>query len=359
MRVTSTAGALRNALVTASHATPSNPSLIAYSGVLLLVNDATASLVGSDGETTISAQLDVEEPSPGQVLVAPGPLGKYLATLDPELGVTLSAEEGGDLEVAAKGCRPYTFRPISATFPLPAAIKSAPAAVDFTRLLAALKAVRASTPKENPGVQLVSSGTSLHLYTTDSYRLSGAELPEAGFGDFAGQISLAVLERLARQQIDRVSVDPLGTRTLRFAGPEVVISTRLLATPFPSVDNVLAQMPPHSANMPTSELRRALARLAAVSGESTPLHCNIAEGSLSISVTNTDVGTGAEDVSLLAQQGGAFEFGVKLGYLSDAVAAHDTAEVSFRWTLPEQPLFVVSEDPFAVTSVVMPVRLKG
>lgn len=358
MRLTSTAGALRSALVTASHATPSNPSLLAYSGVLALVKGDVLSFIGSDGETTISAQLPVEEAEDGKALVAPGPLGKYLATVDNEAVVTVHAGETSDIEVAAAGCRPYTFRPIAATFPMPAPVKSAPSSVDFSRLLAALKAVRASTPKENPGVQLVSSGEALHLYSTDTYRLSGAELPEAGFGDFTGQVSLAVLDRLARQQIDRVSVDARG-RTLRFAGPEVVISTRLLATPFPPVDNVLAQEPPHSARIPTTELRQALARLAAVSGDATPLHCRIGDGALSISVTNADVGTGAEDIALGGDAGAEIEFGVKLAYLADAIAAHDTAEVTLGWTLPEQPMFLVSTDPFRVTTVVMPVRLKS
>lgn len=358
MRLTSTAGALRNALVTAGHATPSNPTLIAYSGVLLLVKGGNASLIGSDGETTISAQVPVVDTEDGQALVLPGPLGKYLATLDAEAAVAVSVGADGhsDLEVTAAGCRPYTFRPISATFPMPAAIKSAPAGVDFARLLAALKSVRASTSKENPGVQLVSNGTTLHLYSTDSYRLSGAELPEAGFGDFTGQVSLGVLERIARQQIDRVSIDTRG-RTLRFAGPEVVVSTRLLASPFPPVENVLANLPPHSVTLPTAELRRALARLGAVSGEATPLRCHVADDVMSISVENADIGTGAEEVALPKPAASTLDFGVKLGYLSDAVAAHDTTEVTFGWTLADQPLFVVSAEPFPVTTVVMPVRL--
>lgn len=355
MRFSTTAGALRDALTTARHATPAIPSLVAYSGALLLVKGERLSVIGSDGETTISAVVAVSGATDGQILLPPKPLGAWLATLAADAVVEVEAGDGVDVEVRAGKSAPYRFRPLAATFPLPAAPKSAPRAVDLSRLGAGLAAVRTSVAKEAPGVQLVSSAEGLILHSTDNYRLSRSMLPEAGFGEFTGLVSLSVLDRVARHQVSEVSVDARA-RTLRFGGPEVVISTRLLGTPFPAVEAVLGATPPFQVGVEVEGLRTALSRLAAIA-EASPLRCRLDDSVLVLSVENTDLGSGSEEVPLTSAVAAPFEFAVKLAYLVDAVHSHDTDEVVLGWSGSMAALYLNSVSPLPVTSVVMPVRL--
>lgn len=356
MRFSTTAGALRDAVATARHAVPANASLVAYSGVLLLVKGAQLAIFGSDGETTISALVAVADSSDGQVLLPPRPLTNYLNTLDPSAAISVRADEGADVEVQAGTHAPYRFRPVAATFPQPSMPRTAPVPVQLGRLGLALSAVRASVSKENPGVQLVSSvEDGLVLHSTDNYRLSRSEISEGGFGEFSGLVPLGVLDRVARSEINQVSVDTKG-RTLRFSGPEISISARLLSTPFPSVESVLTSTPPSSASFPAADLRQALAALASIA-ESEPLRCSVDQDRLTLSISNADLGSGEEVVDLNEPVTTPFEFAVKLNYLLEAVNSHDASVLTLGWSSAVAPLFVSSRDPLPVISVVMPVRL--
>lgn len=352
---TTTAGEFRDALTTARHAVPNTPALVAYSGVLLSVRSGQLAVIGSDGETTIAAHLTPSQASDGQVLILPKPLGAFLATLPATSVVEVSQTDGGDIEVSRPVGTPYRFRPVAATFPLPQPPRTAPVKVDFTRLGDALASVRSATARENPGVQLVSTVASLTLNTTDNYRLARAELGEAGFGEFTGVLSLGVLERIARVEITSVAVDAKA-KALRFAGPRVTVSARQLATPFPMVDKVLEAELPGAVRFRSEDLAGALARLAAVA-EIEPLRCRLEHDRWTLDVANADLGSGHEEIELRTNAPTPFEFGVSLQYLADAVAAHGADEVSLEFSTPLQPLFLRSSEPFAVTTVVMPVRV--
>lgn len=356
MKFSTTAGALRDALATARHAVPGNASMVAYSGVLLTVKGTLLGVVGSDGETTITALVQVEGGEDGKVLLPPKPMGNYLATLAADAAITLTAPEGTDVEVQAGTHAPYRFRPIAATFPEPSPPKSSPVKVDLSRLGSALAAVRASVAKENPGVQLVSSEEDgLVLHSTDNYRLSRAEIEEGGFGEFSGVVPLGVLDRVARSEITHVTVDSKG-RTLRFSGPSVSVTARLLSTPFPSVESVLTSTPPSTASFRASDLRQALAALSSIA-EAEPLRCSLDQDRLTLSISNADLGSGEEVVDLVDPVPAPFEFAVKLNYLSEAVNSHEAEVLTLGWSSSTSPLFVSSSDPIPVISVVMPVRI--
>lgn len=355
MKFSTTAGALRDALSTARHATATTASFVAYSGVLLLVKKGQLAVIGSDGETTMSALLGVEDSTDGQALLPPRPLGNYLGTLDASTSITVTASEGADVEVRAGTHAPYKFRPVAATFPMPAPTKTAPTEVRLDRLGQALSAVKSSVPKESPGVQLVSSEEGLFLHSTDSYRLSRAHLPESGFGEFSGVLPLSVLDRVARSEVNQVSVDQKG-RTLRFSGPGIIVSARLLSTAFPAIEGVVSNVPESRVSFPTADLRQALTRLAAIA-EGEPLYCTIEQDQLQLTVSNVDLGSGEEIVHLSSPTSTPFKFAVKLNYLLDATNSHESDTLSLAWASATSPLFVLSESPFSVTTVVMPMRV--
>ena len=177
-------------------------------------------------------------------------------------------------------------------------------------------------------------------------------LSEAGFGEFSGVLPPAVLDRLAKLDIDGVAFDDRG-RLLRFVGRRsdaagVSCTTRLLTDhQFPSVDAVLEHDPPKKATLPVAPVRAAMARLASVS-ESTPLRVRIESRAITVSVDTPELGGGVEHVDLPGQASTPFSLAVNRSYLAEALDAdgRDGAAV-LACNEPNDPLFLSSTDPAA------------
>lgn len=355
MDLNTTAGALRHALTTASQATPSRPALAAYGGCLLLLKQNRLSVVGADGELTIATKLDVDGKTDGQALVPPRPLQSFLATVAADAAVHVVADSGA-VEVTATGLAPYRFRTLQATFPMPAANRAKPVGVNFELLGRAVAAVRAAVSSEHGGVEIVSDDSSLSLRATDNYRLHAATIGGAGFGTFTGVIGFDVLDRLAKHNIDGVSIDGKG-RSVRFSGDDVVVSARLLGVPFPPVGSYLEIEQPTKIVLNIAEFRAKLTRLATV-GDTAPILCQAAGKTMTLGVTNPELGSGSETIELDQAVGDEVEFYADHGYLSEAFAAHETNTVQLSYAQSLQPVVLRSnvEGGVAVTTLIQPVR---
>ena len=344
---------LRDAIQNASGATPANPSMVAYSGVQLIADERGLTIIGSDGETTITASTHATIERTGSVLLPPKPISTLLARLAPSLTATVSLGSDGELVLEAGSRAPYRFRPLSATFPQPAQPAGGYREIDLGRLSMAIAAVRHATSRDLPAIQLVSDDQRLLLNATDSYRLAQAVLPEGSFGPFTGLVPLSVLERVARAGADAVATDP-RSRLVSFRTPGATITTRLLATAFPAVDGVLASIPTSAVRFETQPILDGLGRLAAVAADS-PVRVSIEANTISLEVSNVDLGSGTEEAPLAAPCAQPIEFHVKLQYLIDALSRFDA--VALHYSSPTQPLFVRSTSPVESTQVVMPIRL--
>lgn len=353
MQLTTTAGQLRNALALARHATPASPALVAYSGVLLEVKGSTLHVTGSDGETTITATVDVDDAKDGSVLLLPRPLGGYLDGLDPARRITVTSTSTGDATVSPTGGNPYQFRPVSASFPQPPTLDGTPVPFNAQRLGTALTIIRSAVARENLAVQLVSSNKGLVLHSTDTYRLSRAVLPEAGFGDFTALFPLPVLERASKLAVSHVALDTLS-RLAVFSGPGFTITSRLLATPFPAVETVLDNQPDTSVTFQAADVLDALTRLAAVA-EQSALKVRLDGNTMTLAAKNDDLGSGTETVTLDAPAREPFEFMVRLSYLADALGS-GASQARLSYSGPLAPLFFSGNDPLTHTYIVMPVR---
>lgn len=355
MKLTTNAGALAEALTLASKVIVKAPSLAVYSGAHLAVTAKGLQVTGSDeAGTSITITVEVTDAEPGSAILLPKPLSAYLATLPPTTRITLRADDATKVSIDAGGATPYTFRAMDATFPAPTAVKADSAPADLARLGDAVDAVRecAGTTKV---VQLVSDDTGLRLHATDGQRLASAHLPEAGFGPFTGVLPLRNLEKVADAGITRVDVDRRG-RVLTATGPTVSIVSRLLEQMFPSVDAILEARPPHTAVIPTAALRAALNRLASVA-DNRPLNVALNGDQMQLSVASANVGSGGETIQLEQPCTAEVSFGINMDYLAQAVAAHRCAEVTLAWSGPHAAVYLLTTEPFPVTTIVMPVRI--
>jgi len=356
MRCTLPAGELRNILIVASSATPPIPSQPAFGGVLLVVAKDRLTTIGYDGDTSISANTAVTDSVDGQVLVPPRPLSAYLSNVDPNQSVRLEAVSDVEVSVTAGGGTPYRFRRIPAAFPLPTVIKSAVYPTDLSRLASALIAVRPSVPKETPVVQITSGPYGLRLHATDNYRLTRAELPEAGLGsDLSAVVSLAVLERAARNGVTSIQVDP-ASKSIRFLSEHVAIATRFLSVDFPNVDTIVERKMDNHCVLPTTEVKLALQRLSAIA-ESSPLNVTLAQDKMTLSVENAELGSGVEEITLASHVDAPFRFAAKLSYLADALGGIGKSDSILSWSNANEAVYLSTEDPLPIICIVMPMRV--
>ena len=353
MKFSTTVADLRDSLGVARPVIPANPSLLAYSGVHLEVADGILHTTGSDGETTLSARTKVNEVDPGRVLVSPKPLAGFLSGLPAPTRLTVSVD-AGDLVIEPEAMEAYRFRPLAATYPAAPTPAGEAVTADLSRLALALTIIKPAVPKDTTAVQLVSTDTGLSLNATDTYRLAHVELPEAAFGTFTGVVPLAVLERAAKANADTVRVDSKA-RMISFASPEVTVTARLLAIPFPAVEAVLSAVPPDMVRFVPSDLTGALGRITSIADQSA-VSVSIEEASLRLSASSAEVGQGAETITLREAVPVPFEVLVRGSFLQDACASVGSNTAELHYSGPLQPLFLCTSDPFEVVHVVMPVR---
>lgn len=353
MKFSTTVAELRDSLSVARPVIPANPSLLAYSGVHLEVADGVLHTTGSDGETTLSARTPVNEVDPGRVLVSPKPLAGFLSGLPASTRLSVSVE-AGDLVIEPESMEAYRFRPLAATYPAAPTPAGEAVSTDFSRLALALSVIKSAVPKDTSAVQLVSTDSGLSLNATDTYRLAHVELPEAAFGAFTGVVPLAVLERAAKANTDTVRIDTKA-RMISFASPEVTVTARLLAIPFPAVEAVLASVPPDKVRFAPSDLTGALGRITSIADQSA-VAVSIEEASMRLSASSAEVGQGAETVALSEAAPVPFEVLVRGSFLQDACAAVGSDHAQLHYSGPLQPLFLRASEPFDVVHVVMPVR---
>jgi len=347
------AGALRDALGKARQIIPATPNMVAYSGILVQATSGRLDVTASDGDSTITVSVACAVETPGQVLLSPKPVAGFLSSVDSEDQIEVELS-GGDLRLRVDDLSPYVFRPLSATFPLPGTPPAGARPERIGDLLAGIQAVRAAAGRDMPVVQVVSDDEQLVLHTTDGFRLARAVLPGAGFGVLTGVLSLPVLERAARLGPQEVTVD-VKARQLSFRGETVLVSSRMLGTPFPPVDSVLVSAPPQVTSLNPRSLARALARISSVAEQGT-LSLEFEGSELRLRASAAEVGEGQEIVALEVPAPAPFALQLRAPYLADAVASLGEESVAVAYSGVLQPLFFSSSAPVSVTQVIMPVR---
>jgi len=354
MRFTISTSGFRDALSRARQLIPATPSLLAYSGVLLQTDgESSVRVTSSDGDSTMTVTAPATIAKPGQVLVSPRPLLSLLASFDAR-DVLVDVDDAGDVVVSGEGMNPYAFRPLSSTFPLPGTPAPGVRPERLKEFLSGLSLIRAAAGRDTPVVQLVSDGDQLVMHATDGFRLARVALPGAGFGTFTGVLSLPVVDRVARMSPEEVTVD-LRARTLAFRGDGAIVTSRMLATPFPAVETVLLNTPPAVTSCVASDVARSLSRLSSIAEQGT-VALEFSGTELHLRASTAEVGSGHEVVSLRSPVPATFQIQLRAPYLSDAVTAFGTGDVSIAYSGSLQPLYLSSGDDIPVTHVVMPVR---
>lgn len=347
---------LRDAIAATRPALTATPTLHAHAAVRIVAEGSNVSVSATDGDTTIVAKCEANVVEEGELFVVPKHPASWLAALPATTPIDVTYVPGEDLSITPKGYAAYSFRTLATTLPPPPEPKSPLRPADFTRFAEALASVRTAAPRDGGGVHLLSSGTTLALRATDNYRLHSAVLEGAGFGDFDGVVTASMLDQVAQHDIEAVSFDP-RTRTMWFMAPKIRIATRLLAVPFPPVDELLSLAYGTKVQMSKPALTDALRRLASVT-ETAPVVVSIVDGTAEISCSDPEVGSACERVPATVEGPQPVTFAALRGFLADAVAAHRSDTVTLGWDSPSSRVVLHSEKPHPTITVTMPIVLE-
>jgi len=369
MKAVVSAGDLAEALSVAALVMPSSTTLVAYTGVLFSVHadDAVLRLTASDGTTTLTAPITIDsaDAADGSLLVVPGPLRSFLATLPANTQVSLTAA-ASCLAVEASDSPPYEFNALAATLPAGEGNVGAFTPIDFSWLPTVLAACASSASAPAGSAEAVvhvkSSPQGLLVSATDSVRVT--RVVAAGVVwpyEIDAVISIKTLRLLRKLGVTAVGSHEVNRSLIFGFGDGGVCVTRTVDAPFPAVDVVLQTENAVAVTVDVTQMRTALARLKSVAaaksgaGSVCPLVVDVSGSELCLSMNTVDVGAGSELVPV-AGSVAPIRFGVNIEYLTDAFLAVSAAQAVFSWTSPSTPLRV-DDAASGVHVVLMPVKL--
>lgn len=304
----------------------------------------------SDQVHLIAAVPGAKTLDKGEALVAPGPVGSYLAALPGQETVTVSTTET-DLVIDRGDSRPYSFLLLHATYPEVQPSKGSKTSVDLGRLGDAVGAVKRSAGDEGM-IQVKSDDNNITLASTDNYRLTQAIIANAGFGEYEAVLPLSAVERVAKIDPKIITFDK---KTLTAVSDDVSMTARALADQtFPALDSVLGKAPAHTVTLSKAELVQAGQRLQAVGADSS-VAIAIDHDSLSMVLTDSTVGRGQEEVSVQGGPTTTFTVSVNLKFLIDAALSHVEDTLTLGFTSASDIVFLRTRGTMQVTSAVMPV----
>jgi len=320
-----------------------SPSQIAFTGVFLEVKEDSLYLTSSDGDTMIKVEIKVNDNIDGSILIAAKPIITYLGSVASETIVTVIKKENGDLQINSNN-KPYTFRTIpNVHFPKNNLSPSFGRTGDYSNFATGLKIVKDALKKDDPSILLISENGNLKLLATDRERLVKAEFFTGSSESFSAVLPYAALERASKLQLNSIEEDVAG-KSVRFSSTGTVLSTRTIAEPFPDTTYILQSIPETFITFEPKVLSTSLARLASVA-ENEAIVVSIKDQSMLISVDNTEVGAGEEEILINNPSGYQYDFKMNLVFMQNAVRNSSGQNISLFFSSAKSPIYISSVDP--------------
>jgi DNA polymerase-3 subunit beta len=323
-----TTAELAGAMQAVARFLPSRPTDPVLTGVLLTASADGLVLACTDRERAVRLACPATVHTDGTVLVPGRPLAETLRALDDEL-----------VRVAVEGSR-LAVRTSRARFALPLldvdvhpGVAPPPplvGRVSADLALPALVSVAGAASRDGAlplftGVRLRADGDVLRLVATDRYRLALAELPWHGVGRFDVLVPAGLFTEIVRQAARSSSATELALHAdddrAAFAWDDHVVSTALLATPFPDENRYLGRPGDASVVLSPTELAAAVHRVGLYAGERGAVTIDLGDGEVRVRCDSAELGEAEESVK--AGVTGRLTQTYRTRYLLDALRAFD------------------------------------
>ena len=207
----------------------------------------------------------------------------------------------------------------------------------------------------------VEGQTMLRVVATDGHRLARVEMgaPEGSAG-MPGIIiprkTVAEVQKLIDGVSETVKVD-VSTAKIRFTLGEVVLTSKLIDGTFPDYLRVIPSGNDKRLVVDRAPFAAAVDRVSTISSErGRAVKLAVADGKLTLSVTNPDSGSAVEELEV-DYDSAPIDIGFNARYLLDITAQIDSDTALFKLADPGSPTLVLDHDGAAALYVLMPMRV--
>ncbi|MFV0281033.1 MAG: DNA polymerase III subunit beta [Rhodoblastus sp.] len=196
---------------------------------------------------------------------------------------------------------------------------------------------------------------------TDGHRLARVEIPApAGSAGMPGVIvprkAVSEVQKLIEDTEADISIE-LSSSKIRFNFGAVVLTSKLIDGTFPDYARVIPASNDKRLTVERSDFARAVDRVSTISSErGRAVKMALADGKLTLSVTNPDAGAAIEELEV-DYDSGALDIGFNAKYLLDIAQQLDSDTALFRLADAGSPTIIQDHDGAAALYVLMPMRV--
>jgi DNA polymerase-3 subunit beta len=201
----------------------------------------------------------------------------------------------------------------------------------------------------------------LRAVATDGHRLARVEVaaPE-GSGGMPGIIvprkTVAEVQKLIDGASETVKVE-VSTAKIRFTFGDVVLTSKLIDGTFPDYLRVIPSGNDKRLVVDRKPFQEAVDRVSTISSErGRAVKLAVADGKLTLSVTNPDSGSAVEELEV-DYDSAPIDIGFNARYLLDITAQIDSDTALFKLADPGSPTLVLDRDGASALYVLMPMRV--
>ena len=201
----------------------------------------------------------------------------------------------------------------------------------------------------------------LRAVATDGHRLARIEIPApAGSTGMPGIIvprkAVSEILKLVEDGGPEVAVELSATK-IRLTLGEVVLTSKLIDGTFPDYGRVIPANNDKLLMVDRAPFAAAVDRVSTISSErGRAVKLAVADGKLTLSVTNPDSGSAVEELEV-DYEAAAIDIGFNARYLLDITAQLDSDVALFKLADPGSPTLILDRDGAAALYVLMPMRV--
>lgn len=362
MRFVADRDTLLKAVAAAGRAAGRQTARPALSCVSVTVCDGRLTVVGTDLQTAITADADVDGSRNGRVVVPARLLHDVIrSTAAGPVTVTADSEEMTvDQHQTRFGLRlfpaddyPHIDPPCGDHVRVPAG-----PLVDAVRKVS----VAASTDPASPllcGILLDPVDTGLRLVACDRYRLAVADIPTAGALAAGRQLIVPAraATEVARHATDRGDIAVwVGDRAITFAAGDIRVTTQLIDGTYPPYRTLIPAGARHVATCDRDALADAV-RQAALIASSEPVRITFQADQLGVASSAADIGDAAATIDA-SYDGPGTTIGFNARYLLDGLAAAAvTLDIDGTAEGAKKPCVIRGDPADGSLYLLMPVRI--
>ncbi len=201
----------------------------------------------------------------------------------------------------------------------------------------------------------------LRAVATDGHRLARLETAApAGANGMPG----VIVPRKAVSEVQKLIEDPttdvaieLSTTKIRFVIGDVTLTSKLIDGTFPDYARVIPANNDKFLTVERGDFQAAVDRVSTISSErGRAVKLSVADGKLTLSVTNPDSGSATEELEV-DYNAAPLEIGFNARYLLDIAQQLDSDTALFKLNDPGSPTIVQDRDGASALYVLMPMRV--